>query len=552
MIKKLASFFHKKDWIGELRAFFFNQGLGLRIISYIGVLLIIGILLSFYINNEAHEKELMEFSKVEVHRLTDTIKDSIRHNMIRQGGYGNIQTLIETIGNREDIVKIAIIEKGKVEASSWREEIGTSCKMDEEGCSLCHPAKSNRPPLKIFTNRIYKDELKNKFIEVFNPILNEPICYQCHSEKREVLGILRVITSLSLIDKSILAGKKVMIISTIIIFLLVSLEIFYFIYRFVHSPIQKLTSATKRVASGDIDYQINIRSHDEIGELANSFNTMTEKLKKSWSEIEGWNHKLERRVKDATAKLRNANKTLQRTNNRLKVADQKKTEVLVTVAHDIRGPLSAIKSCISVILGGYLNNDEIKKTDMLIRADQRVEELLRFTNNLLDLSLLEESWSEDKEIDCSEIIETILPKLIKYAEKDNIRIKYEHPGDIPSIKGDKELITKAFMFITENAIKYSHPSKKVDIELSGNNGNISLMVKDQGIGIPEKELSCIFEPTFRGELAKRHTQSGTGISMALVERIIKLHKGNINIKSNLGLGTTITVNLPANGSRTAS
>ena len=77
------------------------------------------------------------------------------------------------------------------------------------------------------------------------------------------------------------------------------------------------------------------------------------------------------------------------------------------------------------------------------------------------------------------------------------------------------------------------------------NGHIELSVIDEGIGIPEKEIECIFEPNFRGELARRHNQSGTGVSMALVEKIVSVHHGRISVESGVGHGTKVIVSLPA-------
>ncbi|MBN2373438.1 HAMP domain-containing protein [bacterium] len=542
MVKKPKA---NKERTDHLKSLFLSQSLSLKIIFYIGVILVIAISFSFYLNNDAHEKELINLIQLQSHRLTDTIKKTIRHNMINYGSHAGIQSLIETIGDRDDIEKVSILDHGQIKASSWREEVGIICAKQGKECALCHSSKEGSPPLAVFIHRLFKDEKGKRFIELFNPIQNEPVCYQCHPREKQILGILNIVTSLSRMDKSIIAGRKVMVISTIIIFLLVSIEIFYFIYRFVHCPIQKLTSATRRVAGGDIDYHIDINSTDEIGDLARSFNIMTEKLKKSWSEIEAWNQELEKRVDEATAKLKQANKELQNTNQRLQIADQKKADVLVTVAHDIRGPLAAIKNCIGVILGGYLSKDQNKQQDMLKRADQRVEELLRFTNNLLDLSLMEESWHDQKDMDCSVLIRAIMPEIEKIASKRDISVSFKGEKSLPLIEGDKALLSKAFFYIIENAIKYSHNNGDIQIELASQNGrNIAFMVVDQGIGIPEKEISCIFEPTFRGELARKHNQSGTGVSMALVERIINLHKGNIIVNSEEGKGTKVSVVLP--------
>lgn len=533
-----------QDRAAHLKSLFLQQSFSLKVIFYIGILLLVAIAISFYLTNEAHEKELVNLMKIQAHRLTDTIKAAIRENMIKHGSHEEIQAILEAIGDRDDIVKVSILCNGTIKSSSWREDIGRTGSKEDQGCNFCH-SRADRLPLTVFIHRIFKDYKGKRFIELFNPIQNEMVCYQCHPKEKQILGVLNVVTSLSRLDKSILAGKKVMIISTIIIFFLFSLEIFYFIYRFVHVPIQKLTLATRRVAEGDVEYQIEIHSSDEIGELAKSFNIMTDKLKKSWSEIEAWNRELEKRVEDATAKLKQANKELQEINNRLQIADQKKTDILVTVAHDIRGPLSAIKSCVSVVLGGYVSNDQEKQKDMLQRIDLRVEELLRFSNDLLDLSLLEEHWPDQIEIECASIINSLLTKLKQTADKRGINLRFSTQEALPIIKGDRNLLSKGFLYIIENAIKYSHPKGNISIGLSHHDGHLEFMVADEGIGIPEKEMKCIFEPTFRGELAKRHDHTGTGVSMALVEKIVTVHRGKISVKSEVGQGTKVIVSLPS-------
>jgi len=529
----------KKEKTGHFKSLFLRQNLSFKIIFYIGILLVTAILISFYLINEAHEKELINLTKLQTHRLTDTIKTSIRQDMINHGSHNQIQTLLEAIGDRDDIIKVSIWDRGNIKASSWREEVGEKCKKDDKDCALCHYSDV-RPPLTILNYRIYKDKGK-RFLTLFNPISNEPLCYRCHAKEKEMLGVLKIVTSLSRMDKSIVAGKKYVIISTIIIFLLVSLEIFYCIYRFVHCPIQKLTLATKRVSDGDVDYHISVSSADEVGELARSFNSMTEKLKKSWSEIEAWNHELEKRVEVATAQLKKANQDLLSTNQRLQIADQKKTDILVTVAHDIRGPLAAIKGCIDVVLGGYISNDQKKQNDMLQRVEQRAKELLRFTNDLLDLSLIEESWQEKEDIDCARLLDTIIPDLKNKADEKQISLNCQVTDKPILIKGDKKLFSKVFFYIIENAVKYSRPEGKVYIRLSCQEKNLLFKVKDEGIGIPEKELPCIFEPTFPGEAARCHDKSGTGVSMALVEKIINLYKGKISIESVVEKGTTVEI-----------
>ncbi|MGA1845456.1 MAG: hypothetical protein ACMUIS_12910, partial [bacterium] len=102
----------------HVRSLFQNQSLSLKIIFYIGILLLVAIVISFYLTNETHDKELINLLKLQAHRLTETLKVTIRENMLKHGNHGEIQSLIEAIGERDDIVKVSIICDGTVKASS--------------------------------------------------------------------------------------------------------------------------------------------------------------------------------------------------------------------------------------------------------------------------------------------------------------------------------------------------------------------------------------------------------------------------------------------------
>jgi signal transduction histidine kinase len=182
---------------------------------------------------------------------------------------------------------------------------------------------------------------------------------------------------------------------------------------------------------------------------------------------------------------------------------------------------------------------------MLQRADQRIEELLRFTNDMLDLSLIEEERYDQEEVDCASLIDSLLPELRQQAIKRGITLVCETPKGPLVTTGVRNLLSKGFSYIIENAIKYSHPNGRVLIINSRHNGHIELSVIDEGIGIPEEDIHSIFEPNFRGQLARRHNQSGTGVSMALVEKIITVHRGKIAVKSEVGHGTEVIISLPA-------
>ncbi|MGA1823672.1 MAG: ATP-binding protein [bacterium] len=530
-----------KYWLKKL---FIEQSISIKIIFYIGMVLIAAILITFNLNRKTHEKGMMDLMRFQYYDTSNSIKSYIRYNMLAHGSKEEIQTMIEAFGYREDFDKITVFCNGKIAISSWREETGSIKNTSDRECNGCH-LKKMTAPLNISIHRTFDDDAGRTMIEVFNPIENEHLCHQCHDSRKKILGVLYIKAYNKRLSNLLASGKKELVLATLIIFLLVSLEIGYFIYRFVHIPIQKLNIGTKKVADGDFEYHIDIKSHDEIGELADSFNIMTDHIKQSRDEIEEWNRELERRVEEATNQLVEANKELLKTNRHLELTDKNKTEILITVAENLRGPISAITNCIDVVYDGYLDNNPEKRKEMLHRARERLAELLRFISDMMDISMLHSSVPNLTQINPVEVYERVVKESEIKARKQDIKVISNKITGLPSVLSQGDLLHKALSYVMDNAIKYSKAGSEVTIEMGRNNGTIEWKISDKGIGIPEEELACIFDLSYRGISAKKHNKGGNGVSLSLVKNLLTLFKGEIAVESAEDRGTTVIISLPS-------
>ncbi|MGA1869423.1 MAG: ATP-binding protein [bacterium] len=528
-----------------LRKLFIEQSLSLKIIFYIGTVLIAGILISFYLNRKTHEKGMMDLMRFQYYETSNFIKSYIRYTMLAHGSREEVQTMIEAFGYREDFTKITVLCGGRISISSWREEIGMKKNTEEKECTACH-LKRMSTPLNISIHRSFKDTTGNSIIEVFNPIENEHLCHRCHDPEKKIVGVLYIKAYNRRLDHLLASGKKELVLATMIIFLLVSLEIGYFIYRFVHIPIQKLNVGTKKIAEGDLDYHIDIKSFDEIGQLAGSFNIMTDHIKQSRDEIERWNRELEMRVADATSQLVEVNRKLVETNKHLELTDKNKTEILITVAENLKGPISAITNCIDVVLDGYVEKNVEKRNEMLQRARRRLAELLRFISDMMDISMLHSSELLFTPIDPGKVYDGVVKEIEKRAKQQDITLiahKLVEPQK-EKVLAHQDLLYKVLLYIADNALKYSHRGSQVTVEMGLHNGNLEWKVMDKGIGIPHDELSCIFDLSFRGILAKDHSKGGSGVSLSLVKNFVSAFKGEISVASTQDHGTTVIIQLP--------
>jgi PAS domain S-box-containing protein len=233
---------------------------------------------------------------------------------------------------------------------------------------------------------------------------------------------------------------------------------------------------------------------------------------------------------------------------RLKEVDRLKSSIVANVSHELRAPLASIKAYTELLLDNLDGEDRALRHRFLSIIDQEVDWLTELINDLLDLSRLEsEQYAPQMGlVSMSEIVDGVLALLDVQIQKKRISLHLDASSDLPSILGDKELMTVLVKNLVGNAVKFSLEEGHVDIGMWGGDDNLVLCVVDHGMGIPGEDLPHLFTKFYRSALARESGIRGTGLGLVLAKEATEIHEGQIELESELGVGTRVTVTLPIN------
>ena len=316
-------------------------------------------------------------------------------------------------------------------------------------------------------------------------------------------GAVRFVTSLSGIDSQIYGFVAIVVLIFFIALAFVTVSGSFFI-RTIVVPVRKINDATKEFTSGNFDVRIELGGDekDEINELAESVNNML-------SEV------------SATDKIKN--------------------DFITTVSHELRTPLTAIKGWGEMLRELGPDDIELTKrgTEIIIseseRLSQLVEELLNFShiqNGTLSLRL--------EKIDVlAELDETIFV-FKERSKRDGIELTYSAPELPAPMMADPNRIKQVFVNVLDNAFKYTERGGMVSVEAFMAEDQLIIQIIDTGCGIAQEDLPNVKMKFYKANLQVR----GSGIGLAVVDELIKMHNGTLDIQSKLGIGTTVTIALP--------
>ena len=340
-------------------------------------------------------------------------------------------------------------------------------------------------PGETFVTGFFSDELSNSVGVVFtydgqaHALFLRPDIKMLFSEVHIILGgMVLVMAILSLIAMLILAKKLI-------------------------DPITKLTVATKKVGEEKYSGTLPINRKDEIGELAQSFQRMTEKLSEN---------------------------------------DRIRKEFISDVSHDFQSPLLNIKGYAELLLDGELSVEKRKSYAVVIQSE--TERLSSLTKQLLLLTSLDQ-LSSPLELTTFSLDVQLKETVRKYRwllEEKNLTLSM----DLDEVKftGDPAFLEKVWENLLSNALKYSNPEGTIDIELYEQSNNVIVTVRDNGIGISKKEMDRIFDRFYRADYSRTQRISGTGLGLSIVQQVVKLHNGTIEVTSEDAGNTTFVITLP--------
>jgi two-component system NtrC family sensor kinase len=507
------------------------------------------VMLIFIVLVISHQRDqLLDQAANHVRQLSEVISKSTRFAMLQnQPAY--VERIIHDVVNQEGIDRVRIFNKdGRIIHSTYPPEIGVIVDRKAEACFHCH--QSERPLERIPQNkrsRVFKNADGRHLLASMQVIRNEPSCYDAachqHTKAKSVLGVLDVAYSLETMDQTLRDNAITLVALSLGFVILAALSVSFLVHGLVHLPLRDLETGAKRLTSGNLDHTIPVRSADELGQLATSFNSMTAALRDSQRERKTWAETLEEKVKTRTQQLRVAEAEATRGEKLASVG-----LLAAGIAHELNNPLTGVLT-FSTLLRKKMPDGSLDAEDMdlVIQETKRCAAIIR---RLLDFA--REKKPEKKFSDLNQIIEETERLIERPAHLRDIEIRKELDTNLPPVWVDADQIKQVVMNMLVNAQQAIEKKGTIDVRtriapepkraepLAEPVRMVEIAVMDTGCGIPEKNLQRIFDPFF----TSKEVGKGTGLGLSVSHGIVRAHGGLIEVESTVGEGTTFRVYLP--------
>ncbi len=468
-----------------------------------------------------------------------------------------------------------------------------------------------------------KDSLEARFIDreglTFDKIY--PVFSEVNEEKTGNVYIRYDMTDIY----RALDQNKIIIVRATALALVITILLGFFIAKSITEPINDVTYKAAKMANGDFNQYVEVKSQDEIGKLAEMFNTLTSKLKASISEIYQEKSKMETivnqmadglvaidldgkivhinqraleimNITELQAEHLNYRRVLSQYNMELDlekiidsgewegketvygkksiysvkyapfeddngakigivfiiqdITEEQKLEAMrrdfvANVSHELKTPLTTIKSYVETILDGVVSDQETISHFMTV-INSESDRMTRLVRDLLELSNFDSNKInfEYEYNDYVDLMNHTLEKLQVMAEKKRQHITFYAIGEAIVGYFDYDRLEQVMINVVSNAIKYSKENTAIEVTLKRVDDHVRIKVKDNGIGIPQEDLNRIFERFYRVDKARSRDLGGTGLGLSIAKEIIDAHEGTISLTSKVGEGTQVIIEIP--------
>ncbi len=536
-----------KRWTSSL-ADRFSRGLGTKLIGLLlGAMLLIFGLLS-YLTVGLHRKHLEAATLLSAERISDVIKNNTTEYMLRNDREG-LHRAISMMASEPGVMRVRVFDReGHISYSTLPSEINRAVDKDAEACYRCHAhqqplAKLDRPD----RFRVYRDD-GQRVLAIITPIENQPDCSNaaCHAHpaSQQILGVLDTHLSLARPDQQLAQGTRRMLAYDAFAMIAIGVLIWQFVRRMIDRPLKQLQAGTHKLSGGDLGYQIELTSNDQIGDLAASFNSMSLQLRAANERMASWARTLEDRVEEKTRELRKAHDEVLHVETMATVG-----KMAAVVAHEINNPLSGILTY-SKLLKKWVDNDQVsnEKKDEAVQCltliaseSRRCGELVK---NLLNFS--RQAPMNVQSTDINRVVQQCTMLLRHNLEIGSIQLHQTLAEGLPHLQCDPSQIEQVLLAVIVNAADAMPHGGNLWLEtrLCNETRRVAITIRDDGSGIPPEVMPKIFEPFVT---TKEHGH-GTGLGLAVSRSIIERHSGKISVQSERGKGTTVTITLPVPGS----
>jgi two-component system sensor histidine kinase VicK len=569
-----------------------------------------------------------QFEKQQIDQITKSMKDHIKNTInitssLQQNDWmafkNDIETSINKVPKAPNEILYVIVNNDTFDI------IGSTSKYSSDivGMSAFNYKKINKALIFQASRGEIAETILPKGLDGSDS-RTKHLAYPVLNDVGEVKGIMYLTSKLDYIDNTI-AESKILLTKATLLALVITVFLGFFIARSITGPINDVTIKAEKMAKGDFDQIVEVKSDDEIGQLASMFNYLTEKLKTTISEVYREKSKLDTiftymadgvvavntegniihanpvalemlKIKSDDISQKNYDKIIEGLNEKLTLSyikkknnwegneiielgwgtyrakyapftndknkiggliivfqditeqhklDNMRKEFVANVSHELKTPITTIKSYTETLLEGALDDKDLALRFLNV-INSESDRMARIVRDLLQLSNLDYKQTKWKKISLN--VEDILQevyfkmKVAAKEKKQNLSLIIEE--NLPTVIFDRDGLEQIILNIVSNAIKYTPDNGDILIKAMTKDDNVVIKVKDNGIGIPKEDLGRIFERFYRVDKARSRELGGTGLGLSIAKQIIEEHNGQIVINSEYNVGTEVDIILP--------
>jgi len=519
------------------------------IIAILSVFLFVSFNIIFQSVNEQYLNTVIRQSG---NNIGSIVEGALYHSML-QNDKGSLQNTLDIINTLPGIDEVNMYDSSdKLVYSSFATDSNKS--HSDPNCISCH---ANIRSLFPGMEKSYKiidvntDCLMNKndngsrHLLIRSPILNERSCYvsscHAHQESDTLLGSLVIKIPLEAQDAAIQKSSTEFFFLAILATLLLASFLLIFTRKKIKNPLNELVKVSVAVANGDKSTRLEIKPNqlDDMRMVSEAFNDMLDNLQTATDELENWSQQLEYKVQKKSEELGAAQNELMHVERLASLG-----KLSSSVAHEINNPLSGILIYTKLLLK-QVNNPELyaSKRESMLKHLRLIESETKrcgdIVKGLLDFSRKDQNDFEPKHL--HEILKETYELMTHPIKIADIKFEYDFAANSDLIYCNPNQIKQACIAILVNASEAIKENGEITIKTRNlDEDTICFEISDNGLGIADEDISHIFEPFF----STKQDVSGIGLGLAIVHGIIQNHKGKIQVNSELGHGTTISINLP--------
>lgn len=489
-----------------------------------------------YVNLKYFQQVLTEYAVSTTDQLAEIIKQGT-HDTMMKNDKASLRQIIARIAQSNSIEHIRLVDRdGRVAYSSSVHEIGTVIAKSSESCVGCHRTGTPRTEASSMnSSRLYRTAAGTEVLGFTKAIYNQPECFTApchfHSQDHQVLGILDITVSLEGVRQKSHNYRMQFIVMTCMLLLLMGTLITLMIQRLVNRPVQRLVWHTAEVASGNLDVRLPITRSDELGDLAEALNQMTESLGKAHADLKTWADSLEQKVEERSLEIRQMQTQLHRSEKLASLGN-----LVAGIAHEINNPLSGIMLYASLVdsdprLNPVLKPDLERVISECRRCADIVKQLLEFSR---------EAVPHKGVVSLNSLLDKVISLLQHQPSFQNIVITRSYDHGLNDVYVDASQMQQVFvnLFINASHAMPSGGSIEVATSRSDDGAFARVEIRDSGCGISEEDLQRIFDPFFTTKA------EGTGLGLSISYGFVQNNAGRIEVQSTVGAGTTFTILLP--------